>query len=302
MGYFYHMCPDRDWFATYRSFDGGKVLMGSDIACKVVGIGPIQIRMNDGFVRTLTDVSHGSIVTEAVATASSSDIDSDTTKLSHMRLRHMSERGLDVLSKQGLLGSKKIGKLYFCEHCVFGKQCRVKSSLAVHTTKGSEVDTSIPERYYKYLFSLHRGSDANGRVVGYVDSDYVGDLDRRRSLTGYVFTFSSYVISWKATLQTILALSTIKAEYIVATKAVKEGIWLKGLVSDLGLKQESSTVYCDSQSAIYLTKNLMFHERTKHIDVRFPFIRDVVSQGTVIVEKIFTDENSDDKTYFIDQV
>ncbi|KAK3018680.1 hypothetical protein RJ639_003111 [Escallonia herrerae] len=65
---------------------------------------------------------HGSTVTGTTATTSSSDIDSDTTKLWHMHLGHMSERGMDVLSKQGLLGRKKIGKLDFYEHCVFGKQ------------------------------------------------------------------------------------------------------------------------------------------------------------------------------------
>ncbi|KAK3017139.1 hypothetical protein RJ639_007435 [Escallonia herrerae] len=107
----YDTCPNKDWFATYRSFDGGKVLMGKDVACK------------------------GSTVTGAAATASSSDIDSDTTKLWNTRLGHISERGMDVLSKQGLLGSKKNGKLDLYEHCVFGKQCRVKFSRVVHTTK-----------------------------------------------------------------------------------------------------------------------------------------------------------------------
>ncbi|KAK2978679.1 hypothetical protein RJ640_012585, partial [Escallonia rubra] len=80
-------------------------------------------------------LGEGSTVTGAATAASSSEIDSDTTKLWHMRLGHMSERGMDVLSKQGLLGSKKTGKLDFCEHCVFRKQCRVKFSQAVHTTK-----------------------------------------------------------------------------------------------------------------------------------------------------------------------
>ncbi|KAK3024861.1 hypothetical protein RJ639_042884 [Escallonia herrerae] len=68
----------------------------------------------------------------------------------------------------------------------------------------------------------------------------------------------------------IIALSTTEAEYIMATETVKEAIWLKGLVGDLGLKQESSTVHCKSQSAICLTKNQMFHERTKHIDLKDP--------------------------------
>ena len=61
-------------------------------------------------------------------------------------------------------------------------------------------------------------------VVGYVDSDYVGDLDKRRSLTGYVFSIGGCVISWKATLQSTIALSTTKAEYMAFTKACKEAL------------------------------------------------------------------------------
>ncbi|KAK3014440.1 hypothetical protein RJ639_010085 [Escallonia herrerae] len=90
----------------------------------------------------------------------------------------------------------------------------------------------------------HRSSDANGRVVRYVDSDYTGDLDRRRSLTGYVFTFSSCVISWKATLQTIVVLSTTEAEHIAATEAVQELIWLKGLVA---MGSEMSNRYWEAE-------------------------------------------------------
>lgn len=68
--------------------------------------------------------------------------------------------------------------------------------------------------------------------MGYVDFDYIGDLDKRRSLTKYVFTFYGYVISWKATLQSTIVLSSTNAEYMAATKAVKEVIWLIGLISD----------------------------------------------------------------------
>ena len=61
-------------------------------------------------------------------------------------------------------------------------------------------------------------------VVGYVDSDYAGDLDKRRSLTGYVFPIRGYAISWKATLQSTIALSTTEAEYMALTKACKEAL------------------------------------------------------------------------------
>ncbi|KAK3001151.1 hypothetical protein RJ639_022142 [Escallonia herrerae] len=97
----------------------------------------------------------GSTVT-GVSTASSSDIDSNTTKLWHMRIGHMSESGMDVLSKQGLLGSKKTGKLDFYEHCVFRKQCRVKFSRAVHTTKGT-VDYIHSDRWGPSTVPSKRG-------------------------------------------------------------------------------------------------------------------------------------------------
>ena len=122
-----------------------------------------------------------------------------------------------------------------------------------------------------------RGSGISSSVVGYVDSNYVGDLDKRRSLTGFVFTLLGCAISWKATLQSTVALSTMEAEYMAVAEVVKEAIWLRGLVSDLGLQQGETVVFCDSQSAIHLTKNQMYHERTKHIDVRFHFLRKVVT-------------------------
>ncbi|XP_070008078.1 secreted RxLR effector protein 161-like [Nicotiana sylvestris] len=80
----------------------------------------------------------------------------------------------------------------------------------------------------------------NESLVGYVDSDYAGDLDKRRSLTGYVFTLSGSVISWKETLQSVVALSTAEAKYIVITEAVKEPIWLQVLY--MALKKKARTV------------------------------------------------------------
>ncbi|KAK2998428.1 hypothetical protein RJ639_024633 [Escallonia herrerae] len=79
----------------------------------------------------------GSTITLAATTVLSSDLDADATKLCHICLGHISEKGMDMPSKQGLLGSKKIEKLDFYGHCVFGKQCRVKFSQTAHTNKGT---------------------------------------------------------------------------------------------------------------------------------------------------------------------
>ena len=92
----------------------------------------------------------------------------------------------------------------------------------------------------------------------------------------------------------IPSLSTMKAEYMAATEAAKEAIWLQGLVEDLGLAQEQIDVYFDSQSAIHLAKNQVYHARTKHIDVRYHFIREIMEDGEIQLQKIGTKHNPAD--------
>ncbi|KAH9696921.1 Integrase catalytic domain-containing protein [Citrus sinensis] len=83
------------------------------------------------------------------------------------------------------------------------------------------------------------------KVLGYVDSDFAGDLDKRRLVTGFVFILFGGVVSWKASLQSVVALLTTEAEYIALIEAVKEAKWLRGLVSELGLREEISTGVVD---------------------------------------------------------
>ncbi|KAG8489157.1 hypothetical protein CXB51_017144 [Gossypium anomalum] len=111
-------------------------------------------------------------------------------------------------------------------------------------------------------------------VIGYVDVDFAGDLDRRRSLTGYVFTIGGCAISWKATSQTTVCLSTTESEYMAITEACKEAIWLKGLFSELNEDLQISTVL--------------------HIDVRYHFVSDITTHGDIVVSKISTQENPAD--------
>ena len=119
-------------------------------------------------------------------------------------------------------------------------------------------------------------------LVGYVDSHYASDLDKRRSRTWYVFTLGESAVSWKASLHPVAALSTIEAKYIAMTEVIKEGIRLRGLLGELSSCSDKMDILCDSQSAIYLTKDQMFHERTKHIDIKYHFVvilfRGVISQ------------------------
>ena len=109
-----------------------------------------------------------------------------------------------------------------------------------------------------------------------------------RSTTGYVFTIAGGPVSWRSTLQSTVALSTIEAEYMAMTEAIKEAIWLQGLLDDLGVDQDHLSVHCDSMSAIFLAKNQVHHSRTKHIDVRYHFVREIIEEGDILLEKIDT--------------
>ncbi|KAK9048691.1 hypothetical protein SSX86_032343 [Deinandra increscens subsp. villosa] len=128
-------------------------------------------------------------------------------------------------------------------------------------------------------------------ITGYVDADFAKDRDKGRSVTGYLFQLCGNTVSWRSSLQKIVALSSTEAEYIALTEAIKEAIWLKGFITELGIEDCSAIVKCDNQGALQLSKNQMYHERTKHINVKYHFIREVISSGEITVGDINTKDN-----------
>lgn len=136
----------------------------------------------------------------------------------------------------------------------------------------------------------------NGKTMleGFTDANMAGDINTRKSTSGYMMTFAGGAVSWQSKLQKCVTLSTTEAEYIAVTDACKEILWMKRFLQELGLKQEKYTLFCDNQSAIHLSKNPSFHSRSKHIDVRYHWIRDVLEEKLLHIEKIHTDENGSD--------
>eukprot|EP00253_Pinus_taeda_P027670 PITA_27670 len=135
---------------------------------------------------------------------------------------------------------------------------------------------TIVKRDFKYLrgtsdYGLcYHGRPGLDRVLdirGFVDADWAGDLDQRRSTSGYVFNLFGGTISWMSKKPSIVALSTIEVEYMAATHASKEAVWLQRLCSSIGLVQGAIRIGYDNQSTIFLTKNHAYHSKTKHIDV-----------------------------------
>ena len=92
-------------------------------------------------------------------------------------------------------------------------------------------------------------------------------------------------------LQNIVSLSTTEEECVASSHACKEAFWLKGLFGEFGRMQDKVKLLCDSQSAIHLAKNPTYHSKTKHIRIKYHFLRQVIDEGGVSLEKVHTKEN-----------
>nr|KYP32732.1 Retrovirus-related Pol polyprotein from transposon TNT 1-94 [Cajanus cajan] len=124
-------------------------------------------------------------------------------------------------------------------------------------------------------------------LQGYSNADLGGCSDTRKSTTGFVFTVGGTTVS-------SFALSTTEVKYMAISKAGKEMIWLKNFLEELGKKQCDNALCSDNHIAIHLAKNLVFHAKTKHIYVRYNFIRELISDCTLLLKKIPRSENPAD--------
>jgi hypothetical protein len=119
-------------------------------------------------------------------------------------------------------------------------------------------------------------------VMGYADADWAGDVNDRRSTSGYCVLIGGNLISWKSKKQTVVARSSTEAEYRAMANATCELLWLKHLLQELKFCEiQPMELACDNQSALYLSSNPIFHERTKHIEVDCHFIREKILSGII---------------------
>jgi hypothetical protein len=124
--------------------------------------------------------------------------------------------------------------------------------------------------------TLHFGlwytkSDCN-QLFGYIDSNFAGSLDDRKSTSGHVFQLGTNLISWASKKQPIISISSAEAKYVTATSTSCQDVWLRTLLRDMSHTEKDPTpIFCDNTSAIALSKNHVFHKKRKHIDTRFSF-------------------------------
>ncbi|CAM8877595.1 unnamed protein product [Rhodiola kirilowii] len=142
------------------------------------------------------------------------------------------------------------------------------------------------KRIIKYVcgtveFGIWYTKDTNSHLVGYCDADWAGNAEDRKSTSGGCFFLGNNLVSWFSKKQNSISLSTAEAEYIAAGSSCTQLLWMKEMLSEYGVTQKEMTLYCDNMSAISISKNPVQHSRTKHIDIRHHFIRELVEQKVV---------------------
>ena len=143
------------------------------------------------------------------------------------------------------------------------------------------------KRILRYLrgtadFGISYEKEGEGRLTAFTDSDYAVDVDDRRSTSGYVFMIRTGVVSWSSKKQPVVTLSSTETKFIAAASCACQGVWMRRIMEKLVHDQgRSITIYCDNSSAIKLLRNPVLHGRSKHIDVRFHFLRELIKDGII---------------------
>ena len=120
-------------------------------------------------------------------------------------------------------------------------------------------------------------------LVGFTDSNWEGRVSNQKSNSGCCFNLGSTIVSWFSRKQKSVALSSAEAEYMASSQASCEALWLRKLMVDLfGQELSPTVIHCDNPSCIKLFENLVFHDRSKHIETRYHFIRDYVQRDCTI--------------------
>ena len=163
------------------------------------------------------------------------------------------------------------------------------STVSKYSSNPSKSHWQAVKRIFRYLkgtkeLGILYFSGDDEKCVGFSDADFAGDLDDRKSTSGFCFLYNNGVISWKSCKQTCVALSTAEAEFVSMSAASQESVWLQKLLSDFHIDNVPMLLYGDNQAALSMSKDNRQHGRGKHIDIKYQYIKDMISKGNIVVD------------------
>ncbi|XP_075640328.1 secreted RxLR effector protein 161-like [Castanea sativa] len=155
------------------------------------------------------------------------------------------------------------------------------------------------KRIIKYVsgtcdYGLFYSKESNLSLARFSKSDWACNADDRKSTTGGCLCVGVNLVAWMSKKQNSVSLSTAEAEYIAARSCCSQLLWMKKLLSDYGISQNTMIIYCDNSSAINISMNYVQHSKIKKIEIRYHFIRDLVERKIVALEYIPTERQNTD--------
>lgn len=174
------------------------------------------------------------------------------------------------------------------------------SLVSRYMSEPTELHLTAAKRILRYLqgtigYGILYQKGGNQELVGYTDSDYAGSVEDRKSTSGYAFILSDAAVAWSSRKQPIVTLSTTEAEFVAAAATACQLVWMKRILARIGYEGSSSPViFCDNSSTIKLSKNPVMHGKSKHIDVRFHFLRNLVNEGAMQLKFCSTQDQTAD--------
>ncbi|GJS11022.1 hypothetical protein Tco_0367818 [Tanacetum coccineum] len=275
------MTDNQKLFSTYKAYNGGNVIFGSNLRGNIICKGTIS---NDSL--KIDNVEH---IDNDVCGFSSQPKNMTLEKLSGYLVNKLDENGIffnqskyikEMLKKFGLEDSKPM---------------KTPMSSDTKLTKDEECESVDSTKYRGMIGTTHLGlwypKGTGIETVVYADSDHARDYVDRKSTSGICTFVGCCLTSWFSKKQTALAISTTEAEYVSAGKACQKALWMKQALIDYDVRLEDVPIMCNNKGAINLSKNLVQHSRTKHIEIRHHFLHDNVQKGHISIEKVSSVDN-----------
>ena len=222
--------------------------------------------------------------------------DTPVAKGDKFSLTQCPKNNLEIEEMQKIPYASVVGSLMYAQVCtrpdiafIVGMLGRYMSNLGVYHWKAAKRVMRYLKRT-KYFMLTYRRSDSL-EIFGFYDSDFAGCQDSKRSTSGYVFMLAGGVISWRSAKQTLIASSTMAAEFIACYEASNHGIWLRNFVTGLRVVkgiERPLKLYCDNNSAVLYSNNNISSSKSKHIDIKFLVVKERVQNGQLSIEHIGT--------------
>jgi hypothetical protein len=175
--------------------------------------------------------------------------------------------------------------------------CFAVNKLAQFGLNPDEEHLAAAQHVFQYLkatrdYRLTYDGNAGSELVGWCDADWASDPDNRRSTTGYVFKVGSGSIAWATRKQRTVALSSTESEYMALTESLQHAIWTAQILKNLDFGFDLPlSIHCDSKGARDLAKNNTFHKLSKHIDIRYHYIREKIEDEFVVLDEVKSADN-----------